>query len=232
VEGDPVVSQREFVQSPPKRRGRPPKVRPVVPEPDGEGSAAALGELERMDNAPLEQARAEVEALRERLRGAHAPVPSIIRQLRVLRELHRSELNRAAQLPFGVYGVELGANTIVHPLQTKISEAQAILDGKVHADFEMAAVATQLERLAKQIERVRPEDATLIDEIRMTCARAEEWPSVVVRLMGEIRELIERLAEVRRRRGVGATVHASGIPIEPRPETGPGPNAITEFPVH
>jgi hypothetical protein len=193
------------------------------------GAAAALDELEARDAAPREAAVAEVERLRERLRVAHAPVPAVILQLRALRDVHLTELNRAAALPFGVYGAELGPNTVVHPLETKIAEARAILDGRVYHDFTVKSVADQLARLAKQIEQIQIEDVTLMDETLAAIRRAEEWPSYVVTLVREIRELLQRLAEARHRRGAGVVVHASGIAVDPRPETRPASHGITEF---
>jgi len=222
-----------FVQSPPKRRGRPPKAPVTTPASESRdpGADAAMTMLERMDAVPREQALADVEALRARLRAAHAPVHAVILQLRALRDVHLSELNRAATLPFGHYAVELGPNTVVRPLEMKIDEARGILDGRVYRDFAVKSVADQLARLAKQIEQIQIEDVTLIDEILLTCRRAEEWPSVVVRLMSEIRELLARLAEVRQRRGNGVTVRPSGIAVDPPPVTAAGPTAITDFDV-
>jgi hypothetical protein len=220
-----------FVSVSKRPRGRPRKVPVSPPEsnPLDPESVAALTQLEAMDNAPREQARAELEQLRDRLRAVHTPVPSVITQLRALGAVYRAELNRAAALPFGAYGIELGPNSIVHPLQTKISECQAILDGKAYADYEVPSVADQLARLSRQIEQIQLADVTLIDEICMTCARCEEWPARVVTLMQDIRELLARLTEARRRRGAGVVVHASGIPVDPRPETRPASHAITEF---
>jgi hypothetical protein len=195
-----------FVSAMKRPRGRPRKVVPVIaPEPDPRdpGAEAAMTMLERMDAAPREAAVAEVERLRERLRVAHAPVPAVILQLRAQRDVYGPELQRAARLPLSEYSLELGANSLTHPLEMKIAECQGILTGRTYADFSVKSVADQLARLSGQIEQIQLDDVTLIDEICMACARCAEWPSVVVRLMGEIRELIERLAEVRRRRGAG-----------------------------
>ena len=123
------------------------------------------------------------------------------------------------------------------PLRGKVDELVAIFVGKVHDEFTVASIASQLERLAPQIERLGADDVTRADEIEAECRRAPEWPAAIVKQMSEIRDLYARLVEALRRRGTAADAFSPGAGIVGKTPTGdqaaeptsPGPRVVRDF---
>jgi hypothetical protein len=204
--GDSFVS----AQTPKRPRGRPPKVRAVVPEPDPEVARAPEADvagreiLEAIAREAADREARELEGFQARLRAAYRPVPLVIAELRALEARYVPELRRLAVLPWAEYRNRLGAETSVSALQGAVDKALRHFVGRAYSTYTVPPVVAQLEELGRSLARLRVADRPSADELLERCRRAPEWPGVITKKMIEVWDAQQRLLEALRRRGVAA----------------------------